>query len=42
MKNLIIKEYLGNRVEFKMVDGHIYMLMQQVCVKRLRKKQMIG
>ena len=24
MKNSIVKEYLGNRIEFKMVDGHVY------------------
>lgn len=24
MKNLIVKEYLGNRIEFKMIDGHVY------------------
>lgn len=24
MNNLIVKEYLGNSIQFKMVDGHIY------------------
>lgn len=24
MQNLIVKEYLGNVIEFKMVDGHVY------------------
>lgn len=24
MNELVVKEYLGNRIEFKMVDGHVY------------------
>lgn len=24
MNNLIVKEYLGNKIEFKMIDGHVY------------------
>lgn len=37
MKNLIIKEYLGNRVEFKMIDGHIYANATSMC-KAFEKK----
>lgn len=22
--NLVVKEYLGNRIEFKMIDEHVY------------------
>lgn len=24
MNNLVVKEYLGNKIQFKMVDGHVY------------------
>lgn len=24
MNELMVREYLGNRIEFKMIDGHVY------------------
>lgn len=31
MKNLIVKEYLGNSIQFKMVDGHVYANATSMC-----------
>ena len=31
MENLVVKEYLGNNIQFKMVDGHVYANATSMC-----------